>query len=360
MKTKLLTATTTVLVWAAAVFAHPSHPNSVYGVIPRDQNPNDADALLGINCRGSALCSLPSCTVSLATIKKYVDTLDDKEEWGNGDQIVCNLCPGCSPLSANCAGICAFPQKLKTDEKVNGSLIKSKINDLVNHKCGRCGSCPTKPGNDVNTGEITVNYVTSGCKEGVCDYKRKTSRDEVASSVTADQTADEDAPVDQTIDTDVPADQTIDVDDPIDTSLPPGTSENVHALGAPRGINCKGSSFCKTCGDKTIERILRSIDLMDQDWEFTNNQHIVCEPCEYGYTYGMCIFPRNLHRPIAVKDVKVLVKRLLKHGCEKCGSIPLHEGSENAQGMLTSNYMQYACPGKNYPWGCGPNPVRPK
>ncbi|KAI4953704.1 hypothetical protein J4E91_002552 [Alternaria rosae] len=179
--------------------------------------------------------------------------LDDKEEWGNGDQIVCNLCPGCSPLSANCAGICAFPQKLKTDEKVNGSLIKSKINDLVNHKCGRCGSCPTKPGNDVNTGEITVNYVTSGCKEGVCDYKRKASRDEVASRVTADQTADEDVFVDQTID----------VDDPIDTSFPPGTSENVHALGAPKGINCKGSSFCKTCGDKTIERILRSIDLME-------------------------------------------------------------------------------------------------
>lgn len=127
-----------------------------------------------------------------------------------------------------------------------------------------CGSCPTKLGNDVNTGEITVNYVTSGCKEGVCDYKRKASRDEVASSVTADETTDADFPVDQTIDTDVPADQTIDVDDPIDTSFRPGTSENVHALGAPKGINCKGSSFCKTCGDKTIERILRSIDLMSK------------------------------------------------------------------------------------------------
>jgi len=128
-----------------------------------------------------------------------------------------------------------------------------------------CGSCPTKPGNDVNTGEITVNYVTSGCKEGVCDYKRKAARDEVASSVTADESTDGDVPVDQTTDTDVPADQTIDADDPIDTFLPPGTSENVHALGAPKGINCKGSSYCYSCGENewvAIEYILKSIDLM--------------------------------------------------------------------------------------------------
>ncbi|KAI4957379.1 hypothetical protein J4E86_004517 [Alternaria arbusti] len=264
MKTTLLTVTATVLVRAVAVFAHPSHPNSVYDVTPRDQDPDDADALLGINCRGSAMCTLSTCDISLSKIKSYIDTIDDKEEWGNGDQIACNLCSGCSNPD-KCDGLCAFPQKLKADEKVNGSLIKSKINDLVNHKCSRCGSCPTKPGNDVNAGEITVNYVTSGCKEGVCDYKRKAARDEVASSVTADESTDEDVPVDQTTDTDVPADQTIDADDPIDTFLPPGTSENVHALGAPKGINCKGSGYCYSCGENewvAINNILKSIDLM--------------------------------------------------------------------------------------------------
>ena len=127
-----------------------------------------------------------------------------------------------------------------------------------------CGSCPTKPGNDVNTGEITVNYVTSGCKEGVCDYKRKAARDEVALRVTTDETTDEDVPVDQTIDTDISVDQTIDAYDPIDTSLPPGTSENVHALGGVNGIHCKGSSFCKTCSENfdSLKRFLKSMDLM--------------------------------------------------------------------------------------------------
>jgi hypothetical protein len=73
---------------------------------------------------------------SIASNRANDPDIDDKEEWGNGDQIACNLCPGCAPGSPNCAGICAFPQNLKKDEKVNGRLIKNKINDLLNHKCG--------------------------------------------------------------------------------------------------------------------------------------------------------------------------------------------------------------------------------
>ncbi|KAI4925748.1 uncharacterized protein J4E92_006484 [Alternaria infectoria] len=139
--------------------------------------------------------------------------------------------------------------------------------------------CPTKPGNDVNTGEITVNYVTSGCKEGVCDYKRKAARDEVASSVTADETTDEDVPVDQTIDTDLPADQTIDADDPIDTFLPPGTSENVHTLKAPWGINCKGSSLCRICKG-SLRQIQETLALMGKYMQHT----LSSLPIKYAFT----------------------------------------------------------------------------
>lgn len=35
-------------------------------------------------------------------------------------------------------------------------------------KCEGCGSVPLKPGNNVNFGELTVNYMSKICKDGVC------------------------------------------------------------------------------------------------------------------------------------------------------------------------------------------------
>jgi ferredoxin len=113
-----------------------------------------------------------------------------------------------------------------------------------------CGSCPTKPGNNVGTGEITVNYVSSACNEGVCDYKRNAARDEVAAQVAPDQT------IDQTIDQ--TADQSVDADIAIDTS-PAQTADNIQTLGM--GINCKGSSYCKYCR-ASLDQILETLDKM--------------------------------------------------------------------------------------------------
>jgi hypothetical protein len=109
-----------------------------------------------------------------------------------------------------------------------------------------CGSCPTKAGNDVSTGQITVNYVGSGCKEGVCDYKRNAARDEVAAQVVPDHT------IDQT------SDQSVDADIPIDTS-PAQSADNIQTLGM--GINCKGSSHCKYCR-ASLDQILETLDRM--------------------------------------------------------------------------------------------------
>lgn len=56
---------------------------------------------------------------------------------------------------------CAFFQK--TGVTNTAALAKAKIQDLINHGCEGCGSCPILAGNNVDTGEITVNYVTSPC-----------------------------------------------------------------------------------------------------------------------------------------------------------------------------------------------------
>lgn len=56
-------------------------------------------------------------------------------------------------------GICAFFQN--TNGGGSGALAKQKAQDLINHGCSKCGSCPTQSGNNVADGELTVNWVSS-------------------------------------------------------------------------------------------------------------------------------------------------------------------------------------------------------
>lgn len=65
--------------------------------------------------------------------------------------------PGGELAGANCA----FFQN--TGITNSAALAKEKIQDLNKHGCGGCGSCPTQAGNDVSTGELTVNFVSSPC-----------------------------------------------------------------------------------------------------------------------------------------------------------------------------------------------------
>jgi hypothetical protein len=42
------------------------------------------------------------------------------------------------------------------------------VKNLLTHGCKGCGSDPVNPGNDVSTGELTVNWIDGGgrCEEG--------------------------------------------------------------------------------------------------------------------------------------------------------------------------------------------------
>ncbi|KAJ4363876.1 hypothetical protein N0V95_000946, partial [Ascochyta clinopodiicola] len=148
----------------------------------RSDDPGSADVLLSLNCRGSSACGI-ICRAEIETLKGYVDKIGDNDEYSNGDQVACQMCPHCGTpeQTPDCPfpidmGICVFPQNMKKDEKVKGSVIKEKVNRIIQHGCKKCGSCPIQPGNDVKTGEVTINYTINGCGEGKCNRSKEGMR----------------------------------------------------------------------------------------------------------------------------------------------------------------------------------------
>lgn len=101
---------------------------------------------LGINCQGNGNCA--TCgTHALSDINTRVQGLPDSNTYSNGVHIAC---------SGNC---CAFLQNVSGSK--TGAQIKGYVQALLEHGCKACGSDPTEPGNNVNTGELTVNWVAS-------------------------------------------------------------------------------------------------------------------------------------------------------------------------------------------------------
>ncbi|KAF2669833.1 killer toxin [Microthyrium microscopicum] len=115
---------------------------------------------LGINCKGSGTCTL--CSVGLDELSGLINSdLSDSKKFVNGDKVACI---GCRHVVG---GLCAIVQNIGGGN-VEGLVVKQKVSDLLSHGCKGCGSCPVFPGNDVSTGEITVNYVKNHCGTKIC------------------------------------------------------------------------------------------------------------------------------------------------------------------------------------------------
>jgi hypothetical protein len=58
---------------------------------------------------------------------------------------------------------------------------------------------------------------------------------------------------------------------------------------------------------------------------------------------GICVFPQNLQVPLTLGKIKPLADALLKHGCNTCGSVPVHfvdeDSNDPSEGILTFNYV---------------------
>jgi hypothetical protein len=103
-------------------------------------------------------------------------------------------------------------------------------------------------GNDVNMGEIIIDFVTKGCKEGVCGPKKRALLDDTPRT-----------PVARTTDAELPIDTSL----PADTSLAADTSDNPDAAGNLLGINCRGSGFCGACNMGINEAIFTMNQIKD-------------------------------------------------------------------------------------------------
>ncbi|KJK85797.1 hypothetical protein H633G_10355 [Metarhizium anisopliae BRIP 53284] len=111
-------------------------------------------AALGINCRGSGVCSFND-----ASLQVVHDQIGNLIAGGGGDR---HFNQGRKSPHDD---VCAFYQN-----GASGSARDAygQVQGLIDHKCRQCGSIPTQPGNDVSKGELTVNYVGKPCCEGDC------------------------------------------------------------------------------------------------------------------------------------------------------------------------------------------------
>ncbi|KAI8940410.1 hypothetical protein NX059_004100 [Plenodomus lindquistii] len=173
---KLTPLLTAVLCWTVSVIAkdYPlpagwgsTKPPPKGSVSRRSDDPHSAEVLLGINCRGSGRCV--SCNTDIPFLQTITDRIPDNYKWTNGQLIACSLCHQCRTCpDADKNGLCVFPQNLKEGEVVTGAQIKQAIKAIRDHGCNRCGSVPLHPGNDVEDGELTINFVFNGCGEQIC------------------------------------------------------------------------------------------------------------------------------------------------------------------------------------------------
>lgn len=108
---------------------------------------------LGINCQGSSTCGVGGIG---GTDRGTIDDLrnsiagGDDGQWGDGQHVGC--------ISHATGRLCAFYQNVGS-RLFNKDQTLTYLQWLLDHGCEVCGSVPTDDGNDVNNGELTVNFV---------------------------------------------------------------------------------------------------------------------------------------------------------------------------------------------------------
>ncbi|KAM7190129.1 Killer toxin [Naviculisporaceae sp. PSN 640] len=125
---------------------------------------------LGINCRGSGMCSIGTDGLGAENLRNSINGVDDNKWFRAGEHIACDPRVGPSfpiPWTPQLGGgICAFIQNI---DGMDGRTVKRLAQAIVDHKCKTCGSAPLRD-NDVKYGQLTFNYVEHPkCEEGICN-----------------------------------------------------------------------------------------------------------------------------------------------------------------------------------------------
>ncbi|KAF4471800.1 TOX4 [Fusarium albosuccineum] len=242
---------------------------------------------LGINCRGSGLCT--GNKGALSQLVAQFRAIDPSTTFRNGEHVTC---VGINQLGAHPA-ICLFYQNIG-DRTFTLAQTQAYLQQILDHNCKLCGSVPTDPGNDVKNGQLTVNVVQSPTKRG--------------------------APV-----------------------SPAGLEKRGEEILDKRrlGINCRGSSSCGVGGiGHTPNGDLKGVRdavASGEEGNFGNGDHVACIPFAFGQ---LCAFYQNIGSRTFNKEQSVqYLDQLRQHGCIKCGSIPTDPGNDVGKGQLTVNYV---------------------
>ncbi|KAG5748836.1 hypothetical protein H9Q70_008515 [Fusarium xylarioides] len=249
---------------------------------------------LGINCRGSGLCS------------------------GNKGALG-QLIAHCVDINniGNHPAICAFYQNIG-DRTFSLAQTQTFLQQIVDHGCKLCGSVPTDPGNNVANGQLTVNVVLN-----------PTSRDAPQSPAVYKKRSD------MAVNDKLPTKR--------DTPEIPAAYEKRgdNLLVRRLGINCRGSSSCGVGGIGHTPngdlKDVRDAVAAGEESNFGNGEHIACIPFAFG---NLCAFYQGIGSRTFTKEQSVtFLDQLRQHRCSKCGSIPVDPGNDVKNGQLTVNYV---------------------
>ena len=111
---------------------------------------------LGINCRGASECSIHESETDngLYRLAQFVNTtMPNATYYDDGTKIAC--LQGSGDQNGGNGGLCAY---LQNGANATGADLVVLMQGLLKHGCKKCGSIPTTPGNNVNDGELTVNW----------------------------------------------------------------------------------------------------------------------------------------------------------------------------------------------------------
>lgn len=257
-------------------------------------------AALGINCRGSGLCS--GNKGLLGEAQAQLRGMDQNKQFKDGQHITCVQ----SSVTIGNPSLCIFYQKTNGRSWTVGQTV-NYVQQLLDHGCGACGSVPTDAGNNVNNGMLTANMVTNA----------RRSDDIVAKAERREQ---------------VRTEQSV---------APSKREEATHLIERALGINCRGSSTCNVGGighspAGTLQQV-RDAVAAGPEGVWSNGQHLACVPHVTG---RLCAFYQNIGSRTFNKGQSVsYLDGLLGHHCRVCGSIPTDDGNNGANGELTVNYV---------------------
>ncbi|KAK8915594.1 hypothetical protein H634G_07830 [Metarhizium anisopliae BRIP 53293] len=258
---------------------------------------------LGINCRGSGLCT--SNKGLLGEAQGQLRGMDQGQQFSDGQHITCVK----SSVTIGDPSLCIFYQNTNGRRWTVAQTV-SYVQQLIDHGCAACGSVPTDPGNNVKNGQLTANMVTNAARRGL-DMANKIAKREEARQETREP-------------------------EPV-TKADDSTAILARALG----INCRGSSTCGVGGighspAGTLEQV-RDAVAAGPGGSWTNGQHIACVAHVTG---RLCAFYQNIGGRSFNKQQSVsFLDQLRDHGCKNCGSIPTDPGNNVGNGQLTVNFV---------------------